>query len=1136
MRRHGKSTRLAVHALEARETPAAGQLDYSFGSGGMTVTADITDWQEWAGAMTVDPAGRIYVAGFSWGTGDGWGDFLVTRYQPTGELDLSFNRAGFAVVDFGTNSEDYCGAVAIAPDGKIVLAGGSQNHFAVARLNSDGTPDTTFSGDGRASAVVGGGNFDSAYGVAVQPDGKIVAAGTWKISATASQIAVVRWNANGTLDTGFDGDGIAVPDVGSAAGLDVGYGMTLQPDGKVLVVGSSRPVGGMPQFTVARLTTGGALDTSFNTTGWTVTNVSPTSYSEAQRVVLQPDGKIVVGGYADLPHAPLVHSDFVAVRYTTAGALDTTFDTDGIAHVDMQGSRDEAHGVAIDSLGRIVLSGYAFRIVGGTPTEHDVGLARLLPNGAPDTGFGPGGVRIYEMGSTHEDPVGVSIDAAGGIVVAVDLLVEDTNLNEILLARFDGNDAPTVSPGVGTATTAEDNAAVAVAPSLVIADVDSVNLAAATVTVGNYLANQDVIGFTQQGGVVGNFDAVAGVLSLSGTAPLADYQAVLRSVTYRNTSNNPDTHLRTFEFAVNDGYVTEYAGAGSRAVAVTAVNDAPDFTDGSSLPNVRPGAFNPPGVRVSTLFAGLFIDPDLGDTLGGVAVVANPAPTSEGDWQYSTDGTTWFNVGTVSDGPTALALSAVTQLRFRPATGFNGDATPLSVRAVDSSFAGPYTVGGTRQLIDTTTPGGSTPVAATTNLVTVTVDPAAGAGNGAPTLTGVPVSFNVNEGSPFTFDADATDPDGDTVQFALLGAPAGATIDPDTGSFAWTPTEAQGPQTYVFIVRATDGLANTDRTVTAIVGEVNLAPVLSGLPAPITAVRGQKIQFDGPTVVDDDQFNGEPNALTFSLVGAPVGAIIDPDTGDFAWNVGGSVPDGQYTFDVRVVDDGVPAKSDRKPVTITIATTALVNGDLFIGGTDANDVIAVNPSKNGGTFTVLVNKEPFGPFTTGLVTGRVVIHALGGNDKVTLNAKLTKGADLYGEAGNDALTGGAGPDLLVGGDGVDVLTGGAGKDVLVGGRGADKLSGGTGEDLLIGGATTFDLDPIGLAAVRLEWSASTTYEQRIDHLQNGGGLNGATKLSAATIPDDLAKDVLTGGGDRDWFLVRALDTAGKAKDETLTTL
>ena len=113
----------------------------------------------------------------------------------------------------------------------------------------------------------------------------------------------------------------------------------------------------------------------------------------------------------------------------------------------------------------------------------------------------------------------------------------------------------------------------------------------------------------------------------------------------------------------------------------------------------------------------MFQDAD-GNSLAGVAVVGNPQNANQGTWQYSTDdGATWFAVGTVAEGPTALALSAATRLRFRPEPFFFGDPTPLTVRALDSTFAGAFTAGATRTTVNTTTTGGATAISAATGAV-----------------------------------------------------------------------------------------------------------------------------------------------------------------------------------------------------------------------------------------------------------------------------------------------------------------------------------------------------------------------------------------------------------------------------------
>ena len=160
---------------------------------------------------------------------------------------------------------------------------------------------------------------------------------------------------------------------------------------------------------------------------------------------------------------------------------------------------------------------------------------------------------------------------------------------------------------------------------------------------------------------------------------------------------------------------------------------------------------------------------------------------------------------------------------------------------------------------------------------------------------------------------------------------------------------------------------------------------------------------------------------------------------------------------------------------------------------------------------------------------------------IRVNARIGVGADLYGgpgndllvggggddrlfgETGNDRLLGGKGQNLLVGGSGDDRLFGGTDRDVVLGGNGADRLTGGGGADLLISGLTDFENDLSKLMDVFDEWTSTSSYPDRVDHLMNGGGLNGTTLLSTSTIHDDGFKDVLIGGGGLDLFLLSAPD-------------
>ena len=185
--------------------------------------------------------------------------------------------------------------------------------------------------------------------------------------------------------------------------------------------------------------------------------------------------------------------------------------------------------------------------------------------------------------------------------------------------------------------------------------------------------------------------------------------------------------------------------------------------------------------------------------------------------------------------------------------------------------------------------------------------------NVPPTLTGVPATATVNELTGYAFDAAATDPDvpPQGLTFSLVGAPAGATIDPSTGAFSWTPTEAQGPDTYTFTVRVSDGVDHDDAEITITVDEVNVPPTLTGVPATATVDELVDYAFDADASDPDLPSQG----LTFSLIGAPAGASIDPSTGAFSWTPTEAQGPGTYPFTVRV-SDGLA--SDDAAISVTV--------------------------------------------------------------------------------------------------------------------------------------------------------------------------------------------------------------------------
>ncbi|MEU0375205.1 calcium-binding protein [Streptomyces sp. NPDC006283] len=322
-----------------------GTPDTTFGDDG-TVTTPINNmnpdlqWSE-AHALALQPDdGKIVVVGHSW---KGYEDccwFTVARYNPDGTLDSTFG-GGDGRVFTPIGAPDEARDVAVQPDGKIVVVGTSGGRVAVARYNDDGTPDASFGGgDGQVSydpapelPVEGG----DGRALALQPDGKIVVGG--QVGSTRFDFVVLRLNTNGSLDTGFSGDGIERTDFGDYEAVE---GLALQPDGKIVAAGTS---GG--RVALARYNPGGTLDTSFDGDGRVLTpGVS------AADVKLQPgDGRIVIAGSVG------PGGDFAVRRYNPDGSQDSGFGTGGLATADFGGG-DAAQGLALQPDGKIVAAGW----------------------------------------------------------------------------------------------------------------------------------------------------------------------------------------------------------------------------------------------------------------------------------------------------------------------------------------------------------------------------------------------------------------------------------------------------------------------------------------------------------------------------------------------------------------------------------------------------------------------------------------------------------------------------------------------------------------------------------------------------------------------------------------------------------
>ncbi|MBI3345430.1 MAG: hypothetical protein HY028_11360 [Gammaproteobacteria bacterium] len=398
---------------------APGDLDPSFGNGGKVVTNFFGSSDE-ANAVALQPDGKIVVVGEN-GT-----DFLVARYNADGSLDSSFGTGGRVTTDFG--AEDVAQAVAIQPDGKIIVVGytinGSSGDFALARYNPNGSLDSGFGGSGKLVTDFGG--YDLAYAVALQPDGKLIAGGLSTTPSNLGDFALVRYNPNGTLDLSFGVAGLQRTSFGAVEVIDA---LVLQPDGKILAAGATATVSlSDANFALVRYNSNGTLDSGFGLGGGVTTDFG--GFDEAVDIKLQADGKIVAAGYSGGAGGTL--GNFALARYTSSGGLDTSFGTGGKVTTDF-GSFDGAGSLIIQPDGKIIAAGAT-----GTTTNADFALVRYNLDGSLDTSFGTGGKRTTDFGR---------IDASRDAVLQPDgkMVLVGTSYNssatdgDFVLARYLGD-------------------------------------------------------------------------------------------------------------------------------------------------------------------------------------------------------------------------------------------------------------------------------------------------------------------------------------------------------------------------------------------------------------------------------------------------------------------------------------------------------------------------------------------------------------------------------------------------------------------------------------------------------------------------------------------------------------------------
>lgn len=340
-----------------------GSLDRHFGGGDGRVTTDLGG-SDYAFDLTLGSRGRIVVAGER--DRPSGSAMALAVYGPRGALDRRFSKDGIAFVRFGKRFQG-ANAVAVGRGGKIVIAGSTSNgetsRWALARLLPGGPRDRRFGGDGRVTLDLSS-SAEQINDIAIVRRGAIVAAGSAEVGLTP-RIAIARVRASGRLDRIFGNDGTKTTDV--ARGADAADGVTIQPDGKLVVVGHVANQG-KADWGVLRYGRNGRLDDSFGGHGIRILRFG-SDYEFASDSAVQPNGRIVVVGRIRRKD----NDQFGVVRLKPNGAYDLNFSKDGRLVVDFGGESDTARAVVLQPNGRIVVAGDA-----SDRGSRRIGVARLL--------------------------------------------------------------------------------------------------------------------------------------------------------------------------------------------------------------------------------------------------------------------------------------------------------------------------------------------------------------------------------------------------------------------------------------------------------------------------------------------------------------------------------------------------------------------------------------------------------------------------------------------------------------------------------------------------------------------------------------------------------------------------------------
>jgi len=636
------------------------------------------------------------------------------------------------------------------------------------------------------------------------------------VTTTAAALAYTENQAATAIDTG-----LSLSDVDSAnltgATITIGTGFATGQD--VLAFANQNGITGSYNATTGVLTLSGTTtkanyQTALRSVTYVNTSENPSTATRTVAFTVN-DGSasnntgtasrtITVAAVND---APVVTTTATALNYTENQAP-TAIDT-GLSLSDVDNTNLTGATVSIGTgfaTGQDVL---AFTNQGGITGNYNATTGVLTLSGTATVATYQTALRSVTYVNTSENPS----TATRTVTFSVNdgSASNNTGAGTRNITVTAVNDAPVVTATATALAYTENQAATAVDNALTVSDTDSSNLTGATVSIGaNFTSGQDVLAFTNQNGITGTFNSSTGVLTLSGSATVANYQAALRAITYTNTSENPSTLARTVTFTVNDGSASNNTGSATRTINVTSVNDAPVLTTtGTPLAYTENQAATAvdSGLSVSDVDSTTLLSATVSIGTGfasgqDVLAFANQNGIT-GSYNASTGVLSLSGAATLANYQTALRSVTYTNTSDNPST-----ATRTVSFSVNDGAASNNTASGTRNIT----------VAAVNDAPTITSN---GAGNTA--------TASIAENTTAVTTVTATDLDNATLTYTIVNTGDGGqfTINSSTGALRFTaapdfetPLDADHNNSYVVTVQASDGSLTDTQTITVNVTDV----------------------------------------------------------------------------------------------------------------------------------------------------------------------------------------------------------------------------------------------------------------------------------------------------------------------------